>query len=1093
MATISYKPPITLVLGESGSGKTEHLLQRFTGSLGRSLLIMASDAQAQTYRERLAEMTGYAAADFEGSVLSFRRVVSDIATHPPFDNLNRLSEPFQRMALNDICQRALSPSDFLGRMRETPGFAGALLARIREWKLACITPDALEAATPAVAERLGSETFRRKTTELTRLYRAYEEFLEECNLCDAEDLLHLATKHIRNHALLPGSADLVLMDGFFRLNRAQVELLVAIAERKDVEKAEVVLTLPFDAKRPLLFAASERSVQTLRAEFNAQEVVLHKPSSAASTPLSLLEARLFEANVAAPPALLPSSAPPIQIFDAPNNYVEAEMVAREFKRLHATGGYRWDDFAIILRTQGEYAPILSAVFERYGVPLGVDGAEILAHNPLIKTLLSLLDIVVNGWRREDVLSFLKSSYTLPNKLEADSLRRLARAKRVREGRSKWLALAEEGERLSALETLHEIEAFEAEIKREVAPAAFFAERIAGAAERFGLLERGEKGETLRALRDAGAWKKLQEVLEALRLFSLLSGEGATSLRRFYNDLKRALQETSAAVLLSEEHVRVSEPYEARESPLRVVAVMGMKEKVFPRRITEDPFFRDEERRAMREIAGMDLEEQKGRADDERLLFYLAASAPRERLILSFPRSSNDGDALPSFYLDEARAIFTGDNSAFLKTVSRTLADVAPRPEEAVSSADRLLTACANLFDPGAESDGEECDRRQKLGAEALRQCLQEEGGRDIVRAVLLSRNEPKLPVFQQEAWTRWFAERQVAYSVSELETYQRCPFQYLLRHVWRVHAEEDGANPRTQGTLLHGVLSRYFREKRDAQEKTPDTAEALYAELKALLLEEISRQALDSTQHRIEMTQRLLLDALRGFAQRETAFAPVFLSAPAYFELAFGMKHAESDLSADEDRAGDSEEGSRPAYDPASCEEPLNLRVGAGEKPVRICGTIDRVDAGQGGRYAIAMDYKLGKPPEPREYVDAGRSLQMPLYLLALERVFGKTAGAGCYDSMSEAGRPRVFRSDVAPLNQFRPAPNDNPPLVRPLNRDQFARMLRQSEVSAIDTARSIESAKFPPTPGRHCAYCAYLDVCRTTVAGGHDGETEAL
>ncbi|MCX6381305.1 MAG: hypothetical protein NT023_17825 [Armatimonadetes bacterium] len=45
--TISYKPPITLILGESGSGKTDHLLQRFTESLGHSLLIMASDTQAK--------------------------------------------------------------------------------------------------------------------------------------------------------------------------------------------------------------------------------------------------------------------------------------------------------------------------------------------------------------------------------------------------------------------------------------------------------------------------------------------------------------------------------------------------------------------------------------------------------------------------------------------------------------------------------------------------------------------------------------------------------------------------------------------------------------------------------------------------------------------------------------------------------------------------------------------------------------------------------------------------------------------------------------------------------------------------------------
>ena len=62
------------------------------------------------------------------------------------------------------------------------------------------------------------------------------------------------------------------------------------------------------------------------------------------------------------------------------------MVAREFRRLYDAGGYAWSDFAVILRAMGDYAPILAAVFERHGIPLGVDGPEILAENPLIKTL-----------------------------------------------------------------------------------------------------------------------------------------------------------------------------------------------------------------------------------------------------------------------------------------------------------------------------------------------------------------------------------------------------------------------------------------------------------------------------------------------------------------------------------------------------------------------------------------------------------------------------------------------------------------------------------------------------------------------------------
>ena len=106
-------------------------------------------------------------------------------------------------------------------------------------------------------------------------------------------------------------------------------------------------------------------------------------------------------------------------------------------------------------------------------------------------------------------------------------------------------------------------------------------------------------------------------------------------------------------------VRVAEPYDARERPLKVAAVMGLTERVFPRRITEDPFLRDEERAALRRLARVDLEEQKGRADDERFLFYLAVTAPSERLILSYPRSADESDTLPSFISGRSPRVVCG--------------------------------------------------------------------------------------------------------------------------------------------------------------------------------------------------------------------------------------------------------------------------------------------------------------------------------------------------------------------------------------------------------------------------------------------------
>src|SRR5262249_13166159 len=122
--------------------------------------------------------------------------------------------------------------------------------------------------------------------------------------------------------------------------------------------------------------------------------------------------------------------------------------------------------------------------------------------------------------------------------------------------------------------------------------------------------------------------------------------------------------------------------------------------------------------------------------------------------------------------------------------------------------------------------------------------------------------------------------------------------------------------------------------------------------------------------------------------------------------------------------------------------------------------------------------------------IQRGSSLQMPLYLLAMERVFGKIGAVACYDSMRERGRRRFHRTEHVNIRQFQPLmPLDDAPNVKPLNRDQFAELTRTAEATAVQRARAIGAGRIEATPGNHCKLCAYRDVCRTTLIDGHDGE----
>src|SRR5206468_859521 len=92
------------------------------------------------------------------------------------------------------------------------------------------------------------------------------------------------------------------------------------------------------------------------------------------------------------------------------------------------------------------------------------------------------------------------------------------------------------------------------------------------------------------------------------------------------------------------------------------------------------------------------------------------------------------------------------------------------------------------------------------------------------------------------------------------------------------------------------------------------------------------------------------------------------------------------------------------APDPSSTSAPLVLAGPEGS--VSISGSIDRVDVDETGRRGIVVEYESGHPPEFASII-RGASLQMPINLMAIERLFGLDAAAACYDSMLEKGRRR--------------------------------------------------------------------------------------
>jgi ATP-dependent helicase/nuclease subunit B len=1032
------RPRLAAVLGPAGSGKTQWCLQRYAECEGAALLLVPSEPYAKRLRERLKQISPDVPA---AKIMTFGKLLKSIADCAYITSVHRTC---QRLTLARIVEAEVKPEGFFGRVREMAGFVDALGDSIRELKLSGISPELLEAAVGPAAQALDDPAFERKAGELAAIYAAYQQFLAAHDLCDEEDLPARAAERIR--AGEDGSREwaevpMVLVDGFYRLSRTWRDVLAAVASAG----ARVAVTLPYEHSRPLLFATPARTLESLEAEFEVSRVALDSPARPGSVELARLERGVFRPEPGTP-AKIAEADPAIRIFDAPNPYTEVEMVVRALRREHEDRSIPYSRCAVIVRSAAEYGDLLRTVGEAYDVPIVVGQGRSLAEHPLVKTLLAFCAIVLHDWRRDDVIGFLKSSYTPANKIAADSLRLRASRRGLRQGRDGWRKLARDAE--AGGEPLARILGALVECDGRLHGARGTAEEWARTLGE--CVERLEVGaaEDEEARAALALWT---QTAGQVALAARLSGAGQVIFADFHRDLLGALRSTPFSPRGETEAAQVLEPYDAGQLDAQFVAVMGLTERVFPRRVNEDPFFRDEERDALRETAGLDLERQSDRADDERLLFYMAATAARERLVLTFPRSAEESGTLPSFYLYEARALFD-----HVPTVVRTLADVAPHPDECVCERDRLLAECA----------------RAEAGEDAL-----SPEARDIYD----SRERPRLPVLPDALRQVHAASRR--YSITEIESYNRCPFQHLMKYGLKLRAASDGAGAADKGTLLHAVMRRAMRKRAETSPEDAADARKLESALSAELDACMRDRPIDATAYRKRMMQRALTDTLKELARREVRYAGLFGATPAYFELAFGQEPgAEADdeeISAEEQRD----------YDSASTPEPLTIPGLNGQPPIHLCGAIDRVDLLPDGRRALVLDYKLGSSTE-WDRIKQGKSLQMPLYMMAVEQLWGKVGAAGCYESPRDRGRRRFYRKGEVDVRAFQPVAGvEDGKVAKPLSGEEYAEALSAAQQAVRQAVERIREGYVMATPGEHCRWCDYSDVCRMGRDGVHDGE----
>ncbi len=933
---------------------------------------------------------------------------------------SRLITDIQKDLMLDDLVRHLRLGYFR-RSAEYPGFASSLDTIIGELKTSLVDPQNLRDALVASRDQLPTESFT-KIDELTWIYEQYQEnILIKCNLHDREGVMWRALEIAAATDTL-SKLKCVVFDGFSEFNGVQREFLSVIA----AQVPNVLVTLPYEPDRPEVFEPVEADRSFVLNLPDASEIGLERPTGESSA-LRSLETGIFSKSSG-------SVEPDDSVIEivAGNRSIEVELVAEQIKQLIQEESLSYSDIALTGRDINSYRTCLERIFSEYDIPLepGDRPASGLACISLLK---ACCDVVLNGWKREDVYKVMHSEL-LTSDLQSSCRAQVdARQLGITQGRENWLKSWGDDDTTYEFRSniLACVTAFEDSLKNVLTLQGYV-----DSVRTLVLVFKRESSNPETMLEDAAALKLVDQVLTDL-LDALAFVGNELKLEVFLPLLQNALSRSKCTFpRKNQDCVRVVDVSSTSGQRYEVVFVLGLLERVFPRLAREDSFLRDNERSVLNQHLNGKLTMRLSQKNRERTLFYSVIGAAKKRLYLCYPLSDESAkDSLPSFFMDEVRKLY----SQPLLRIKRDVSDTLPGISESQTRGTLLRSIIYQLSHvSGTESSG---------AASIYNTLLQTEGLSGIFRDC-----KDRDACLQDERIVSLLSEKYRTFRCTELETYAACPFMHFCQSTLGLEPIREQVGGLDTGSILHKVLYRLFTDlrKKMGEQLRVDKLDAESTVNSAL--EFLSEEFKESPrmQHLPEHQAAMLLKNLSGYLKR-CIIGDINSKrenyCPTYFELEFGNK-AKTD---------------RPR-DPESSDKPLVIRSEDGDTAA-LCGKIDRVDISSKG--AMVIDYKLGSSISMLGF-EKELTLQAMIYAIAMNDLFRSLPVGAEYRPLKKWAPEGYYAtsSGVSKRN-------------RTFEDQAFAAKLDLCKKIVLGIAQNIRLGRIAAEPNDCKSYCSFKGICR--------------
>lgn len=1099
---------LRFVIGGPRSGKTSWCLDRAreldsADPAGPPVILLVPEQAS--YQTEQAYLSGTVEGTTRVRVLSFARLAIWVHSMSPVPARPRLTDVHRRMLAASVVARLRREEDAgaLLRVRGIESGVADFLAEMRQFQISASYLRGLAGETAGQNGRLA-----RKLGILARAAEAYEERVHG-RFEDPDDSLAALRDTIAGTGDLAGAR--VFVDSFYGFTAIELEVVRGLMRRC----REVAVSLTIEPGRYHAVRSGEKPMETART-FLVEETLRQLLSMALEEDIPIADPVELPAGGSAAPRFraralgflaerfhapgrqepYAAEAPELSFEEVADDRDQARRACEQLLAWRERHGWRWDEMAILARDLEAHAQPLAEHLDSVRIPHFLDRHEPLETHPAVQGTLAALEAVLHDWNPRAILEFAKSGL---HALDPDEVALLEdyvaswphAGPRWRDP-TPWKPppprspFEDEGTPRPETAPMDRIDAIRMAI---VAPLEAFAQRLEEARREEGysvpgfvtavceLIRQGipepeedrlavlhEAGEMFDALVQAAA----DEPFTADVLLGLMRDTfGRLTLPRIPPELNRVL---------------VGQAGRTRLPAVRGVVVIGLAEGEFPRPGSNASLLTDRERDLVHRVVG----ESAGpippfRASARRLFLreaffaWMAFTRASEALTLIRPLTGQTGDRLsPSPYWESLRRLFPRNGAAV------------PGPalsfERAVRGREAAAVVCRDVFNPGPGAVPP-----QAVGTELARRLpLAERQGFHRVLAFASRRNEAGL---DPELARSFFGET-FRSSVSALESYARCPFQYFMGSMIRPEVSTGPrATPADTGNLAHATLKAVadglLQEGRSFSNLGADEIEPLTTLAFQEPLERLRRAGLfESASERLaaELLLGQLVDTVRFLADSGRQMnARVILT-----EQRFGGRGV--------------------------LEAPvLTVETPHGPFELALRGQIDRIDLVRdttGETWLAVFDYKLtGRKVDWPQAAD-GMSLQLPVYLLVLERNVHRLAqmegldelplaGAFYLPIVEKADARRAFRGVTSVTAYERLGLGEHsllPGSVKAADKtqtagdvvadSQFAALTGQAEKHVKRLASAILDGGVAVRPALHrrntpCATCDFAEACR--------------